>query len=47
MKIILKTMCLYCEYRVVELFDKSVIHTCLKHQKIVDVTGICVDFKGR
>lgn len=47
MKIILKTMCLYCEYRVVELFDKSVIHTCLKHQKIVDVTDVCENFKGR
>lgn len=47
MKIILKIKCLYCEYRVVELFDKSVIHTCLKHQKIVNVTEICADFKGR
>ena len=47
MKIILKVKCLYCEYRVVELMDKAVIHTCLKHQKIVDVFEECADFKGR
>jgi len=47
MKIILKTMCLYCEHRVVKLLDEAVIHTCLKHQKIVDVVDLCSDFKGR
>ena len=48
MKIILKTMCLYCEHRIVELLNKTeVIHTCLKHQKIVDVSDVCANFKGR
>ena len=47
MKIILKIKCLYCKYRVVELLDKAVIHTCVKHQKIVDIVDLCSDFKGR
>ena len=48
MKTILKIKCLYCQYRVVELLNKTeVIHTCLKHQRIVDVTEECSDFKGR
>lgn len=47
MKNILKAKCLYCQYRIVELIDKAVIHTCLKHQKIVDVFEECIDFKGR